>query len=216
MILKESHSTNQYGRGAWRRGQDSNLRGLSPGSFQDYCLTTRLPLHVSNRVYVSQRADFKIGKSSRKSACEEDTTLTLFVPLRDEEFRPKNNGRDKLGRVSSSVSASLQWLCPSTREEEEVNLTATIQIPSWLPSWGSLYQSQLCLRINVCRKAKRSIGRASNKLSFRSKLGSLFALFSAAWPASPTWLDSGSCITRSIVVRMIQYQTGTRRSGQAA
>ena len=28
----------------WRRGQDSNLHGLSPGGFQDRFLTIRIPL----------------------------------------------------------------------------------------------------------------------------------------------------------------------------
>jgi hypothetical protein len=28
----------------WRRGQDSNLQGLSPGGFQDRFLTIRIPL----------------------------------------------------------------------------------------------------------------------------------------------------------------------------
>lgn len=32
----------------------------------------------------------------------------------------KNNGRDPSGEFTLPFSASLQWLCPSTREEEEV------------------------------------------------------------------------------------------------
>ena len=32
----------------------------------------------------------------------------------------KNNGRNYSGELSLPFSASLQWLCPSTREEEEV------------------------------------------------------------------------------------------------
>ena len=32
----------------------------------------------------------------------------------------KNNGRDPSGEFTLPFSASLQWLCPSTKEEEEV------------------------------------------------------------------------------------------------
>lgn len=40
--------------------------------------------------------------------------------MRPIVFGAKKIRKSSHGRVRSSVSASLQWLCPSTREEEEV------------------------------------------------------------------------------------------------
>jgi hypothetical protein len=36
------------------------------------------------------------------------------------DIKDKNNGRENSGESTLPFSASLQWLCPSTREEEEV------------------------------------------------------------------------------------------------
>jgi hypothetical protein len=47
--------------------------------------------------------------------------MVEVVTLRGELSRAEKKIRKRShGRVRSSVSASLQWLCPSTREEEEV------------------------------------------------------------------------------------------------
>ena len=43
----------------WRRGQDSNLQGLSPGGFQDRFLTIRVPLQPAGSSIRSVIAHFK-------------------------------------------------------------------------------------------------------------------------------------------------------------
>jgi hypothetical protein len=42
-LVSEQRAKNGLMR-EWRRGQDSNLQGLSPGGFQDRFLTIRIPL----------------------------------------------------------------------------------------------------------------------------------------------------------------------------
>jgi hypothetical protein len=55
-------------------------------------------------------------------------------------------------------------------------LTATIQIPSWLPSCAPLYQSRSRVRIGGCGKAKKSTNQGVNRTLVSSKILSI-ALF---------------------------------------
>jgi len=52
-------------------------------------------------------------------------------------------------------------------------LTATIQIPSWLPSCASLYQSRLNLGITATLKAKKSTPQTNEQTSVSTKAVSI-------------------------------------------
>jgi len=92
--------------------------------------------------------------------------------------RQKNNGRETRASVPSVFCVPSMVVSLNQRRRGGY-LTATIQIPSWLPSCRQLYQSELCVKINVYRKAKRSIGWRSNKLRFHERISSADASLKA-------------------------------------
>lgn len=67
----------------------------------------------------------------------------------------KKNTEGSLWRVTPSVFCVPSMVVSLNQRRRGGYLTATIQIPSWLPSWAALYQSTFLRGIPHSRKSKK-------------------------------------------------------------
>jgi hypothetical protein len=89
LTVRQAVASSNY----WRRGQDSNLQGLSPGGFQDRFLTIRIPLLLLLNQSIGERA-----------TSVQDCRIQVIHPFRDRLSFSATFLSNHLGRTVMSCS----------------------------------------------------------------------------------------------------------------